>query len=140
MILDYKETRTLLKGTPLDGLTNQQLKEVFVGEYPLLYGSKQLERIWDKVTKEEIYELKELRVIEAEMILSHFKTLSLSKGSNDTAEQLSDVISLLNSLRIDYRAICTQAEIIKHQEKEILRYERKLREQQERIKRLEEGI
>ena len=140
MILDYEETRRLLKGTPLEAITDEQLKDIFIGEYPLLFGSKQLERIWDKCVRDETYQIKELRLIEAETILSHFKTLSLSKGSNDTLNKLELVISLLNSFRKDFQTICTQAGIIKHQEKEILRYEIKLREQQERIKRLEKGL
>ena len=140
MILDYEETRRLLKGTPLEVITDDQLKDIFIGEYPLLFGSKQLERIWDRCVRDERYEVKELRLIEAETILSHFKTLSISKGSNDTSNKLESVISLLNSFRKDFRTICTQAEIIKHQEKEILRYEIKAREQAQKIARLEKGL
>lgn len=140
MILDYKELRQLFKGTPLESISDQKLNDVMVGEYPLMFSDKQLRRIWDRCISDNEGKLKEVKIKNAIIILSEFNALSISKGRLDTSEALEAVISLLNSIRFDYVTISTQSEIIKHQEREILRYEKKIREQAKQIELLKEGI
>lgn len=54
MILDYEETTRLLKGTPLESLTDEQLKDAFIGEFPITHGSNQFARRWRNISKDEL--------------------------------------------------------------------------------------
>lgn len=123
MLLDYSETRRLLKGTPLEGLTNKQLKDAFIGEYPAMFSDKQLKRIWNKAMRGEKYEIEKLRSLEALSYLDHFKQQSIKAKKPETVDMVENIQETINRL-LEYVAITQLLSNIQiHQDAELLKYE-----------------
>ena len=133
MLLDYNETRRLLKGTPLQSLTNQQLKDAFVGEYPMMFSDKQVSRLWDKAMDSDKVQLERIKAVEAQNYLQHFKNQSIKSGKIDTANQIEKIERTINNLLQNVALVQLLSTMQLHQDMEIQRYEIELR----RLKQIE---
>jgi len=138
--LDYNKIRLGLSGTPLGSLTDKQLKDAIIGEYPLLYSDKMLKRLWHKVCGLQEIEISRIKAIEIESILSGLETRSLEKRRFDIADSLKAIRLHLNTLHNQVSISKAQAEIILNQESELLRYEIETRDLKNQIERLKEGM
>jgi len=140
MILDYDKLRYLLKDTPLQGLSDEQLYNVAIGEYPIMFGSKQFDRIWWTVIGSDKYQTELLRVQEAKDYLSSFRTKSIKNKNTEVVDQLDTIESTINRML----EILATNEILStmqlSQERELVSYEIKLRELREQNKRLKDGL
>lgn len=140
MKLKYSNIRTILSGTPLASLTDDQLKEHLIGEYPLIYSSKMLKKLWEEICLSDNILLKQVRVELSISILSEFKTLSIAKGRLDTSEQLESVINDLRGIIEKDKMLLAQSKVIRDQELAILQYEIKIRDLQKENKTLKKTI
>lgn len=95
-MLRFREIQKLLKGTKLEGLTENQLKEAMVGEYPISHGSKEFSRIWHDVMirADERWKLKyfEIDCLLDDMLMKIYE-------SKTTSEKKKEQINKVEALR-----------------------------------------
>lgn len=96
-MLQFKEIQKLLSGTKLEGLTEQQLKEAMIGEYPISHGSKEFSRIWHNVMvkADERWKLKyfEIDCLLDDMLMKIYE----SKASNQKKKEQIEKVDALRS-------------------------------------------
>jgi hypothetical protein len=136
MLLDYEETRMLLQGTPLQGLTDTQLKDAFIGTYPISFSDKQFKRILDKAMSADKYQMARLKSQETKSLLSYYKQEAIKKNSQITIQRFETIEDCFNDL-LSYVAIAeTLARLQLHQDKTIIKYEIEIRDLKNKINNL----
>ena len=128
MRIKYNKFRDALSGTPLESLTDNQIKEAIIGEYPLSLSSKHLHHLWRIALSEQSVEIEKLKRTELDMLLQAMSAKTLRLGNKEQHEKVEDIRKYLRKSVQNKAVLELQANIIRTQEEDILRYEIKSRE------------
>lgn len=143
-MLKFKDIHKLLEGTKLSGLTNNQLQEAMVGEYPISHGSKELGRLWAEVMWESDENWR-LKFLEVDLLLDAMlnKIYESKLSADKKKEQIERIDVIRNYIKEGYRMRIDNdylKGIVKDCQILIADYESKLRGKDIEIKHLKRNI
>jgi len=105
----------------MESITNKQINNVLIGEYPLTISSQHLKAIWDAcVGNSDVWYLKYIKI---EAYLSAMATKALKAKANEQYDRVDEIRQFLKGMVRDKAIIDAQSEIIRTQELDLLRYE-----------------
>ena len=134
MKTDLRKFRELLTGTPMEGLSNSQINEVIIGEYPLTISSKHLKAIWDSVISDDGIDIENLKFIEIDSLLEAMALKTMKNSNLEQYEKIETIRRYLKKSVSRLAVINTQSVIIKQQEEDLLRYEIEVRQLREQLR------
>lgn len=143
-MLKYNEIQKLLSGTKLSGLTDNQIEEAIIGQYPLSHSSKEIERLYHSILKQADEGWK-LKYLEIDLLLDGMlnKVLTAKISLDKTNEQIEKIEAIRGYLNESYKNRI-DLEFLKGMINEsnllLSSYESKLRSKDLEIKNLKENI
>lgn len=136
MKLDHVKVRDLLKGTPMESLSNSQINNAIIGSYPLTISSKSMKSLWEACVSSKSYELEYLRWLEIDSLLSAM-TMKTLKAKNFEQHEMIEKIRRYAKKNLDSKLVLkSQEKIIRSQEEELLRYEIEVRQLNDKCDRM----
>lgn len=143
-MLRFEEIQSLLKDTKLSGLSEQQIEQAMIGDYPVSHGSVEIKRLWEKTVKSYgdayLLELIQVDYLLDGMITKIYQSKADPKVKNEQAEKvlrIKDYLNLCKERMIEAEAL---KQIVKDCQGLISNYESKIRKQQIEIESLKEKI
>lgn len=96
-MLQFKEIQKLLKDTKLADLTEKQLQDAIIGEYPISHGSSEFRRLWGRVM-DKSGDKWLLDLVRIELLLDEmFMKIYSSKASKEKKREQSDKIDAIHN-------------------------------------------
>lgn len=141
MILNHELILRLLKGTPLESLTEEQLDNAFVGEYPIIYGSNQLARKWERISQTERIKF-DLKAMPFEELLDSWRFKILSKGkdhieeNSEKLEMITEAQGFIIDARLAFEDALAAKSMLMDVNPVVVKYEKEIRELKSQIKAL----
>lgn len=127
MKVDVDKFRKLLKGTPMESLTDKQINNVIIGEYPLTLSSSHIKALWDNALSKESVEMEHLRWVYIDSLLESMTFNALKARDNKLYEAIEQTRKYAKKVWEHKGVISFQADIIRQQEKDLFKYELEIR-------------
>lgn len=141
MILDYENILKIIEGSPLEGLSMNQLQDSLIGQYPIIYGSSQFDRNWKNINQDKLIQiqLKEsaITIIFDTILLNLFKQKQRDEAKINNIQIAKQYIKEMSIALHDNIAMKS---IISDYEKVFVKYEIESRKDKLEIKSLKSNI
>ena len=107
----------------MESLTDKQINNVIIGEYPLTLSSNHIHELWDNALSKESVEMEYLRWIYIDSLLESMTFNALKNRDTKSYDTIEQVRKYTKKVWEYKRTISLQADIIIQQEKDLLKYE-----------------